>query len=115
MGLASSLHPVLAELEPGHECRTAQGDQRDLEGDARLEAHTRPRRYIESVTRSRLPVEGEGGVHVGEMEVRTDLYRSISDVLHSQGQQGPTGVQLDLTRRRHDGARRITVGHGIGW
>ncbi len=62
--------------------RAGQGHEFDLALVAGLEADGRPRRDVEPETAGGLPVEGERGVDLVEVEVAPDLHGAIAGIRH---------------------------------
>src|SRR3981189_567395 len=60
--------------QPGYDASTAERYQVDLGGNAGLDPDRGARRYGQPVPPPRLPVKREGGVGLGGMVVRADLY-----------------------------------------
>jgi pyruvate/2-oxoglutarate dehydrogenase complex dihydrolipoamide acyltransferase (E2) component len=78
---------------------TPERDDADRTGHARLEPDRRPGRDVEPEAVRDRTVEGESGVHVGEVDVGADLDGSVGDV--GEGQLTvllgrPVAVQLEL-------------------
>lgn len=61
------------------------------------------------------PIEFEGGICLGEMEVRTHLYRPIAGIHHADDHDFTASIERDRAVTEDDFARPPAVVHGIGW
>src|SRR5206468_12278267 len=82
-------------IEASHLARSADGDQFDLAGVARLETHGGAGRNVETHAVGRGAVEAQRAIDLEEMKVRTDLNRAVAAVAHLEPPRLAAGVQLD--------------------
>src|SRR6266446_7055703 len=83
-------------VEAIHQARARVGDERNLTRLTRLETHSRSRRNVEPISKSRLPVESESRVGLGEMIMTADLDRPVACVRHFERDGHSALVQDDL-------------------
>src|SRR5262245_19276745 len=74
------------------------GDQRYFTRQARLEAHGRSRRNVETIPEGSPSIEGESRIGLGEMIMAADLNRPVARVGDDESDGGSVLVQDDLAR-----------------
>src|SRR4029077_13019369 len=73
-------------------------DQPNFTRLAWLEAHSCSRRNVQAISKSRLSIESESCVRLGEMIVTADLDRSVARVRHSDRDRRSTPIKDNFSR-----------------
>src|SRR5215475_4875570 len=85
-------------VKPINQARARVSDQPNFTRLARLEAHSRSRRYVQAIPKSGPSIEGESGVRFSEMIMAADLDRSVARVCNRKRYCRSILVQDNLPR-----------------